>query len=291
MISPYFIALEIVNFALLALCLWHASRRGGLAVMRLIAGVVFGVMLEIATIYQLDAYEYGRFGVMIWNVPLTIGIGWSIIIYSAMQFSDATSVPGWARPVLDGLLALNIDLAMDTIAIRLGMWDWGMGFERQFFGVPYANFWAWFWVVFFFSGGVRLFARWLRGGWKLLAPVGAILTGVIGVLATNALIVYVIPDPWYEEAVMLTLGAALGLTLGMRPRLREHAADLPAVVVPMTQHLFFLIAGLVSGVIFQPPVLLAISVAMLLISLALHGRSLAGLIHKAAPPKALTTTE
>ena len=68
-----------------------------------------------------------------------------------------------ARPLLDGLLALNIDLALDAVAIRLGFWDWGQGFSFQYFGVPYANFWAWFWVVTSFSLGYRILA--LRTDW------------------------------------------------------------------------------------------------------------------------------
>ena len=96
---------------------------------------------------------------MIGDVPLCIGVAWSCIIYSAMEFSDASSLPYWARPILDGLLALNIDLALDAVAIRLGFWSWGQGLKFQYFGVPYANFWAWVLVVFSFSLGYRLLAH------------------------------------------------------------------------------------------------------------------------------------
>src|SRR5688572_31205392 len=129
---------------------------------------------------------------MVLDVPLCIGVAWSCILYSVMEFSDASSLPYWIRPILDGFLALNIDLALDAIAIRLGFWDWGSGFEFQYFGVPYANFWAWFWVIFFFSFGYRLLARrkdWI-GAW--LSPILALLIGLVGVLGTNALITFVI---------------------------------------------------------------------------------------------------
>lgn len=131
--------------------------------MRLVAGIIFGLMLELATIRQLNAYSYGKFPTMILDVPLSIGVAWGTVLYSAMAFSDASSLPWPARPILDGLIALNIDLAMDTIAIRLGMWDWGRALDFHFFGVPYANFWAWFWVVWSFSFGYRLLAR--KEGW------------------------------------------------------------------------------------------------------------------------------
>ncbi|MFH1446977.1 MAG: carotenoid biosynthesis protein, partial [Chloroflexota bacterium] len=120
-----------------------------------------------------------------------------IIAYGVKLFSDASNLPDWARPVLDGLLALNIDLAMDAVAIRLGMWDWGQGFKTQYFGVPYANFWAWFWVVASFSAGIRWLIPRVKGIGRWLSPFGALLIGTLSVLGTNALIVYVIPHQFY----------------------------------------------------------------------------------------------
>lgn len=269
-VNPYFLAMEIVTFGLLALCLWHAWNVGPQAVMRLAAGLVFGVMLELATIRQLNAYEYGRFAIMVLDVPLAIGVGWTVIIYSAQLFSDATTLPQWAKPLLDSLLALSIDLSMDAIAIRLGMWDWGRGLQIQFFGVPYANFWAWLWVVFFFSAGTRWLTRLLRGRWQVLAPIGAVVIGLAGVLGTNALITYAVPLDKRFAVVSLTIGAALGLVAAQRPRLARHDLGLPAAVVPFAFHLIFLMEGLISGVILQPPVLLGISLVMLGVSLALH---------------------
>ena len=143
--NPYFMILELITYALLAVCARHAWQRGGHVVWQLAAGVVFGVLLELGTIQQLHVYHYGRFLVMAGEVPLSVGVAWGCIIYSVRLFSDASSLPLAARPIFDGLLALNIDLSMDAIAIRLGMWDWGQGFQAGYFGVPYANFWAWFW--------------------------------------------------------------------------------------------------------------------------------------------------
>jgi len=118
--NAYFILFELVIYIQLLLCLRHAWRHGTKNLLRLSAGILFGVMLELATIRQLQAYEYGRFLIMVLDVPLCIGVAWSCILYSVMEFSDASSLPYWTRPVLDGLLALNIDLALDAIAIRLG---------------------------------------------------------------------------------------------------------------------------------------------------------------------------
>jgi uncharacterized membrane protein len=158
--TPYFIAFELIIYALFFLCLLHAWRSGSAVVWQLIAGVLFGILLEFGTIQQLHSYSYGRFLIMLGDVPLPIGVAWGCIVYSARLFSEASSLPNWARPVLDGLFALNIDLSMDTIAIRLGFWNWAINTNSQFFGVPYANFWAWFWVVASFSAGLRLILAW-----------------------------------------------------------------------------------------------------------------------------------
>ena len=63
---------------------------------------------------------------------------------------------------------------MDAVAIRLGMWDWGLGFTQQYFGVPYVNFWAWFWVVFSFSLGLRLLGHASSQIVRRWAPLGAL---------------------------------------------------------------------------------------------------------------------
>src|SRR5215510_1649717 len=188
----YFLFYEITLYLQLVFCLPHAWKRRPANVLRLLAGILFGVLLELATIRQLHFYQYGQFLIMAVDVPLGIGVAWGCILYSVMEFSDASSLPYFARPVLDALLALNIDLSLDAIAIRFGFWDWGQGLKFQYFGVPYANFWAWFWVIFFFSLGYRLLA-W-RSDWVgiWVSPIAAYLVGLFGVFGTNALIGFVI---------------------------------------------------------------------------------------------------
>lgn len=74
-INPYFLVFEVLMLLLLALCVKDAWRRGLPVLWQLMAGVIFGVLLEWATIQQLDAYSYGRFLLMIGEVPISIGMG------------------------------------------------------------------------------------------------------------------------------------------------------------------------------------------------------------------------
>ena len=270
----YFILFELVIYLQLALCLQHAWKQGKANLLRLLVGILFGIILELATIRQLEAYEYGQFLIMILDVPLCIGAAWGCILYSVMEFSDASSLPYWTRPILDGLLALNIDLALDAIAIRLGFWDWGQGLGFQYFGVPYANFWAWFWVIYFFSFGYRILAQ--RPDWTgtWLSPFLALTLGLLGVLGTNALIAFKIPFAYHGYTVAFLLVIAIGIVFALRPAF--HVQDIPALSfwVPAITHIYTLIAGVISGHILNPPALLFVGLMMILIAFFLHRQTI-----------------
>ena len=274
----YFLLFELVIYIQFALCFHHAWKHGTANLVRLFAGILFGVLLELATIRQLNAYTYGQFLIMVLDVPLCIGVAWSCIIYSSMEFSNASSLPYLLRPILDALLALNIDLALDAVAIRFGFWDWGQGLDFQYFGVPYANFWAWFWVVFFFSLGYRLIAQRKDRTSIWISPVVALIVGLVGVVGTNALITFVIPWVYGGLAVTTLLVAALILVIVLRPRF--YQAPVPALVfwVPFLTHAYILIAGLIAGVILDPPALLWIGIFMSATALYLHRRTIAQLL-------------
>jgi hypothetical protein len=277
--NPYFVIFELMIYLLFALCVQHARKQGLADVFRLLAGVLYGVVLELVTLRQLSAYEYGKFLIMISNVPLCIGVAWSCIIYSAMEFSDASSLPYWARPFLDGLLALNIDLALDAVAIRLGFWNWGQGLKFQYFGVPYSNFWAWFLVVFSFSLGYRLLAH--REDWivKWVSPWLALAMGLMAVMGTNA---FAFADPLQDHKSFLavTFSFALILVITLRPQFSR--ASVPGLVfwIPFLTHMYILIAGMISGVIFEPMFLLVAGIGMTLISIFLHRPVLKNILAK-----------
>jgi hypothetical protein len=270
--TPYFIAFELMIYLLFILCFIHAWRGGPAIVWRLVAGVLFGILLEYGTIRQLHSYSYGRFLIMLGDVPLPIGVAWGCIVYSARLLSEASNLPKWARPLLDALLALNIDLSMDTVAIRLGFWKWAINIRSQFFGVPYANFWAWFWVVFSFSAGLRLVLAWKNSLSSWLAPLGAVIAGLVVVFLTNQFIydVYVRSFSLYVLIVALVLAGALLLVLLLRPRLNEGTKPAPATWVPLSFHAFFLVAGTISGIYFRLPALLLVSLLMALIGVLIH---------------------
>ena len=269
-----FWAFEAVVYALFAACLWDAARHGRFAVLELAWTALYGFLLEWLTIKQLAAYHYGEFAVMIDGAPLAVAVGWAVIIYASMRFSDGLHLPDTARPVLDALLALNIDLALDAVAIRLAMWFWtGIGRDEQWFGVPWANFWAWFLVVWSVSTFIRALRGWQRhpvGRW-LYAPLSMALSLLALVIASS--LFHLLTDPNAEAlASLFVLLAAIWIVLGQRPGLRAgHTHSAAVLAVPLAFHGFALAAGIAAGIFTREPWLAVVAVAMLAVSLGVHG--------------------
>lgn len=169
-------ALELSAAGLFAWC-WAAAprERPGLRA-ELCLAATYGWLLEALDMWIFGTYHYGG-ALRLWlpgRVPLSIPLLWAIIIQSSMALSDLAGLPDWSRPFLDGLLAVLIDLGVDAIAIRAGLWTWGIPLTEGWFGVPAGNLYAWMWVAAWYSGVLRLVrARIMRGepSWhRWLAP-------------------------------------------------------------------------------------------------------------------------
>ena len=278
MYKPEFVVFEILAILLFAACLWHASRQGKTRVLELLVSLVYGVALEWMTIQQLEAYHYGRFMVMFDGAPLSIGLGWAVIIYSSMEFVKNLDMPDFARPFLAGLLALNMDAGMDAIAIRLGFWNWVIPLDIQWFGVPWGNFWAWYIVVTSFSGLIY----WLRArGWHTskqtwrqwtYAPIA--MVGSIAILAlTNSAFVNLFANSEFASVMSMLMLILSGLIIVFvtRPRIiPAQRLDVVVLAVPLVFHLFFNILGFLKGYYTQIPILALVGLLMAFTGIGLH---------------------
>jgi hypothetical protein len=99
-------------------------------------------------------------------------------------------------------------------------------------------------------------------------------------VATNAFIVFVIPANLCNLVIGLVLFVALGIILYLRSKLYQGPVPAPAFWVPFVSHLYFMIAGAVSGVILEPPFLLFVSLLMLVTALSLHRPSILSALKK-----------
>lgn len=275
MIQPAFILFELALYLLFIACLWHASRQGISRLWELTFSVFYGVFLEWMTIQQIAAYQYGDFWLMIDGAPLCIGIGWAVIIYSGMEYVNRLDLAGFARPFLVGFMALNIDLASDAIAIRLGFWTWAIPPDSQWFGVPWGNFWAWYIVVVSFSGMLYTFQTlkwrtssnpWKRWGYVPLAT----LASIIILALTNYLFVYEFGADGISGLLsmgfLLQVGALIVILY--RPKIvAQPRIDWVSLSVPLIFHLFFNWYGIRNGYYQQYPMLGLMGFSMLGIGL------------------------
>ncbi len=272
-----FITFELLAILLFMACLWHALKQKNGKGLELVFALLFGVFLEWMTIQQLEAYHYGEFFLMLDGAPICIGLGWAVIIYSGMEFVSHLEMPDYARPFLVGMLALNMDVAMDVIAIRLGFWHWVIPLDWQWFGVPWGNFWAWYIVVVSFSGFLYWFrtklkqkdSNWLRKTYPFLALIGAAVILAI----TNSVFANVFAKTELVSAMSMLLLVLVGgvVIYVVKPKFKNDAyVDKVILSVPLTFHLFFTVFGFAAGFYADLPILGVIGLSMFALGLGIH---------------------
>ena len=103
-----FSVFEASMFLLLALCLLHAWKRHRGFIPYILGGFLFGVLLEYMEVVS-HSYTYSHFHVMVgrapMNVPVCIGAGWGIILYTSRLFTDSLGMPQLAAAALDTLFS------------------------------------------------------------------------------------------------------------------------------------------------------------------------------------------
>jgi hypothetical protein len=271
---------------------------------QIISGSVFGITLEFMNVLIFKTYTYStKFIIQIGNahnIPICIGLCWGLIIYCCIRVSDRIGLAEWSRPILDGLLALTIDLSMDTIAIRLdgGFWTWiGIPMEplptlNGFFGVSYGNFIGWFFVVMIFSYLLRFEKRILRerlnASWAItviyffIIPLFAYIPLFLCLIFITKPITLVFGTQLAEQTVqLLTLCFTLILAIAtqivaylIKRPLRERGVDWLSIFIFMYFHLtflsFYIAASLFATDFPQAPFILPLGFTMLGIDIVIH---------------------
>jgi hypothetical protein len=270
-------------------CLIHAARRSTRGVIYLLGALAFGVVLEYVEV-ATGSYTYGRFWLMLGRpplaIPLCIGAGWGIIMYTARLFTDSFRLPLLTSAALDTLLALNIDLSMDVVAYRLHMWHWywnraGLNpLTAQWFGIPYGNFVGWITVVFCYSAFSRLFeAKILRSGTSVLRSIAVALLALIcsqAVLFTSETWIYIFLRNHLDltsgiRLILFTIALLVLTILGFRKAQRPFLR-IPAIAtwIPCWFHLFFIACFISFRFYRENAAMTAVAVANILLGLAIH---------------------
>jgi len=261
-----FTFLEFFITILFSICVYHSIKRGKNYLVELITISIYGLLLEILGVNWAGGYVYGDFLVKIYGAPVAVALGWGVIIYTSMATVDRFDVAQKIRPFMVTLFALNIDLSMDAIAIREGLWTW-TGDPGFWFNVPGPNFINWFVVSFSFSYFVYFFRK--NQKMKIFYPILCMILSLI-VLAIMEFI-----EAWYiwpifrGEIYFFTMFAiALILTfiyvmLKKGNLKKNNKIDWIVVIMPIAFHFYFLILLLNRD--YRTPALVFVSLSMLIV--------------------------
>ncbi|MGG9970595.1 carotenoid biosynthesis protein [Ferruginibacter sp. SUN002] len=159
--NSFFANATPINLLLsLVLLIWTQKERNVFFWTFLIITITIGFTVEaigVNTGKLFGNYTYGTvLGPKVLNVPLIIGINWFIIIYCCGVCLDmflknllnkyrpnSTQGTGKLRvlsTIIDGAtLAILLDILIEPVAIKLGMWKWGGDGT-----VPFFNYLSWF---------------------------------------------------------------------------------------------------------------------------------------------------
>src|SRR5256712_4687111 len=132
---------EVVMLILFALSARFAYRSGGRQrLIELLSAVPFGLLLEQGDIKIFGSYAYSQgFFIKLGSVPVAIALAWAMIITSSMFMSDRLRIPQRLAPFADAVFAILLDLSLDAIAIRQGLWHWDIHLRAGLIGVPDGN--------------------------------------------------------------------------------------------------------------------------------------------------------
>ncbi len=121
----------------------------------LFLAIIFATLFENASVIlsagQAGGYFYNQnFNLFIYKTPLFIILLWSVIVYSTQQIIGRT-FNSKTFLFLAPIYILSLDIVLDQVATRLGLWTW-IGFESYegLFSVPAANYIGWMLLPFFF---------------------------------------------------------------------------------------------------------------------------------------------
>jgi uncharacterized membrane protein len=240
---PVWIYELVVAPLALGLAYVHAARAlgGRRAAVELAALCAYGFALEWVAMSVFASHRYGPgWTIAPAGVPLAVAAVWAAVITSAMALAvRAGAASALHRAGAAAALGIALDLLMEPVAMRLGLWEWTP--RGPWLGVPLGNFVGWAVIVGGYTYGAerwaghgRLAAEALRrsalaaSAIALLVVVGLCWTGLraerlfaggIGWAAWLALAVAPLwlARPRTGRAVETTLAGRLGRTPGAAP--------------------------------------------------------------------------
>ncbi|PYQ44487.1 MAG: hypothetical protein DMF77_07135 [Acidobacteria bacterium] len=177
----------------------------------------YGFALERVSMSAFGSHRYGPGWVLApLGVPIAVALVWAAVISSALALAARRGLrPAAARALAAALFAVTLDLTIEPVAVRRGLWEWTP--PGPWLGVPIGNFVGWVVIVAGYGIGAE---RWAGGGGfvteaihrLLLAATALAALVAVGMLWTLGLR----RAPPFEGD---TLAGRLGATPGIGPGL------------------------------------------------------------------------
>jgi len=182
----------VVAPAALAAAFLHARRALGArrAAGELLVLAAYGFALEAVAIRVFSSHTYGTAWVAApLGVPLAVAVVWAAVIASAMALAARLRGPSaWSRAATAALVAMSLDLLMEPVAVRIGLWHWTPA--GPWMGVPIGNFVGWAVIVAGYALGAERFGGDPAGreaGRRVAVAAGSVLALVAVGLAWREL--------------------------------------------------------------------------------------------------------
>ncbi len=149
------ILFEIAISLIFIFCIYHA-RKSLLDIYLIFLALIYAVIFEnlnvILSAGNTGGYYFStQFNMFTGHLPLMVALIWAILIYITYSFVNSINIKDNRKAFADAFIITLIDLAIDPVASRMGLWAWiGYGPRDGFFGVPGNNFLGWLLVTFIF---------------------------------------------------------------------------------------------------------------------------------------------
>lgn len=300
-----FLIFEFSIYILLVVVCFHAWRNGRRWIIGLLAAITCAFILENLAIRfnsLIGGYYYGRFLIMPFCnstapinqtcarvtpcIPLVVPIFEGLILYATMRTTTKLGFDWRIAPLVDGLLALSLELSLDPIVSigmqclnsngapesadpGLGFWFWQLTRMNEgvtqipFFDVPLDNFKGWFVGIVAFSYALRIVWRYFntekKPVWEqILHSLLAVALGIGIVLGVAYVYTQILKVVQSQEIMMSVLiGVSILITLQFAKGLKQNnALDLVHLAIPTFFNLYLIYALIATQLYRNNPALI-----------------------------------
>jgi hypothetical protein len=140
----------------------------------------YGFALERISMSVFGSHRYAPEWILApMGVPVAVALVWAAVISAALALAARRGLrPAWARALAAALFAVTLDLTIEPVAVRRGLWEWTP--PGPWLGVPIGNFVGWIVIVAGYGIGAE---RWAGGGRFAIEAVRRLLLAAAALAA------------------------------------------------------------------------------------------------------------